>query len=116
VTLRFYSSPILICWFFELGSGSKQIKKYCKTINKNSLAWFDETIEIGNSLLEAKECNSYGDKPLVILSSKAVYSKYENLSNLWLELQNDLLSLSSNSRQVILEDIGHYAHIENPKS
>jgi len=83
--------------------------------SKNSLAWFDEKIETENSLLQAKEYTSFGEKPLVILTSKSTYSGYENLLALWLELQSDLLNLSSNSKQVILENVGHYAHIEEPQ-
>ena len=82
---------------------------------KNSLTWFDETVASVRSMQQAEGYNDFGDIPLHILTSKNTKEINSNKEYLWIELQRELLELSSNSKQTILEGTGHYIHMEKPK-
>lgn len=65
-----------------------------------------------------------GDLPLVVISAgEFAATQMINLSAeeqasvmaVWAELQAELAMLSSNGRQVIAEDAGHYAHLDQPE-
>ncbi|HDR4724828.1 alpha/beta fold hydrolase [Bacillus cereus group sp. Sample62] len=67
------------------------------------------------SLGEAgKHCQSTRNIPLVVLaaSKKAFYSQAAQLK--WLQLQEELLRLSSNNKFVIAEQSGHYIQKDEP--
>ena len=64
---------------------------------------------------------SFGSLPLVVLSAGPIgpdpnYSDAENqiLGQIRQELQSDLLMLSTNSKQIVAEQSGHYIHHDQP--
>ncbi|HDR7671645.1 alpha/beta fold hydrolase [Bacillus wiedmannii] len=59
-------------------------------------------------------CKSMNDIPLVVLAAgkKAFYSQAAQLK--WLQLQEELLRLSSNNKFVIAEQSGHYIQKDEP--
>ncbi|MGZ7149387.1 alpha/beta fold hydrolase [Bacillus sp. BC08] len=61
-----------------------------------------------------KHCQSMGNIPLAVLAAgkKAFYSPAAQLK--WLQLQEDLLRLSSNNKFVIAEQSGHYIQKDEP--
>jgi pimeloyl-ACP methyl ester carboxylesterase len=89
---------------------------------KSSLAWFDETAEAPTSLMQASEYANFGDMPLILLASgytpADITPERETYQNTWMELQNDLLSLSNDSEIRDFEDIpeaGHYIQLQTPE-
>ncbi len=75
-------------------------------------------------LRDAKTQNAtdFGDMPIIILTrgradpfvgvSAADNAKYEAV---WQELQLDLTQLSTNTKQIIAEESGHYIHLDQPE-
>ncbi|PCJ66608.1 MAG: alpha/beta hydrolase [Candidatus Hydrogenedentota bacterium] len=56
------------------------------------------------------------DLPLLVLS-RSVSEQWPanaNPEKIWSELQTDLTKISNNSKQIVVEDCGHYIHIEKP--
>jgi len=82
---------------------------------KNSLTWFDETAASVRSLRQAELYNDFGNIPLHILTSKNAEQITSDREKLWIELQWELSGLSRNSKQTILEGVGHYIHLERPE-
>ena len=83
---------------------------------KNSLAWFDETAVAVESMNQAKNYNNFGDIPVHILTSnKAPEASSNYLDDLWIELQKELLDLSTTTKQTILDGVGHYIHLDSPE-
>jgi pimeloyl-ACP methyl ester carboxylesterase len=82
--------------------------------DKNSLTWFDEMSCARETLEQASWYSDFGDIPLTILTS-GKGQRYPELSALWIQLQTELLPLSSRSSQIILADTGHYIHLEKPE-
>lgn len=81
-----------------------------------------ETLE--STIAEASTVSDIGDIPLLVVSANdperfADYYQSEQLreemDRLWQELQIDLLSLSSNSRQILAHKSGHYVQLEQPE-
>jgi hypothetical protein len=67
------------------------------------------------SLGEAdKHCKSRSDIPLVVLAAgkKAFYSQDAQMK--WLQLQEELLQLSTNNKFIIAENSGHYIQKDEP--
>jgi hypothetical protein len=80
--------------------------------------------EGGYAALRTLPSRSLGDLPLVVISaSEFAATAVINLSTeeqasamaAWAELQAELAALSSNGRQVIAEDAGHYVHLDRPQ-
>lgn len=73
---------------------------------------------------EASKINSFGDIPLYVLTA-ADENRYDSfikdsklkleMKNSWTAMQRDLLLLSSNSRQILVPNSGHYINQEQPK-
>ena len=82
---------------------------------KNSMAWFDETVASKESMIEAKKYKTFGDIPLVIMTSGRVHENYTKITKLGIELQKELLTLSSQGKQIIYKDVGHYIQAEKPE-
>lgn len=71
--------------------------------------------ELMYSLGEAgKRCKSMSDIPLVVLAAgkKSYYSQAAQLK--WLQLQRELLQLSSKNKFIIAEHSGHYIQKDDP--
>lgn len=78
-----------------------------------------ETMEI---LYDQEMKFSFGDKPLIVISKGIWKDKKgddnwsnEQLKEHSIQLQKDLLKLSSNSKQIIAEKSGHYIHLDEPE-
>jgi pimeloyl-ACP methyl ester carboxylesterase len=70
-------------------------------------AWSDEGTGLQESLAQADAVKTFGDLPLIVLT--AGLNKQTN----WQTMQAELLQLSSNSQQIIV-DSGHNIQIEQP--
>ena len=87
---------------------------------KSSLAWFDESIEGPNTLVQAGQYETLGRIPLIVLASaqpSSLSSKVEDrdLQDTWLELQQEITLLSEIGEIKMLEDSGHYIQFDHPE-
>jgi len=84
----------------------------------SSMAWFDEKVESPNTLVQAGQYDHLGDFPLLVISASdpptSTADKGQAIQDLWLELQQDLLSLSDNSELRLYEG-GHYPQLQHPE-
>jgi pimeloyl-ACP methyl ester carboxylesterase len=62
---------------------------------------------------EASAVNSFGNIPLTVITATARKGPAE-IETLWVEMQTDLLRLSSNSRQVFATKSDHYVQFDEP--
>ena len=85
---------------------------------KSSMAWFDEDVESPNTLAQAGQYQYLGDWPLIVMAtsgpSPSLGELGQKLDDLWIEMQQDLLSLSENSEFRSYE-IGHYPQLQSPE-
>jgi pimeloyl-ACP methyl ester carboxylesterase len=72
-------------------------------------AWSDEGASLQASLAQADAVKTFGDLPLIVLTAGQ-----NNQAN-WQAMQAELLQLSSNSQQIIV-DSGHNIQIEQPEA
>ena len=79
---------------------------------------------IGESCKQVSEIGDLGDIPLIVLTAEksqdieALRAKpvvYEQTQIVWQALQNELVSLSTNSMHVIAEGSGHFIHLDRPE-
>lgn len=84
---------------------------------KSSMAWFDESTEAANTLLQAGQYEYLGDFPLIVLSSARPSMEVESqdLQDTWLKLQQELTLLSANSEIRTLVESGHYIQFDQPQ-
>ena len=83
---------------------------------ESSMAWFDEEVEIRHTLAQAGQYESLGELPLIVLAASGAPTSVdqgEQLQNTWLELQHDLLSLSTDS-EIRVYQTGHYPQLQDP--
>jgi len=82
---------------------------------QSSMTWFDEKVETSKTLAQAAQYEYLGDFPLIVIASaRPTTGEYgEELQAMWIDLQHDLLSLSSNSEIRELET-GHYPQLQDP--
>ena len=82
---------------------------------QSSMTWFDEKAEGSNTLAQAGQYDNLGEFPLIVIASSTPISGEhgEELQEMWIDLQHDLLSLSSNSeiRELVT---GHYPQLQDP--
>lgn len=83
-----------------------------------------EEVDLKTSAAQVRATGSLGDLPLVVLthgrqdtlpSYNITGAVVPQIERLWLELQADLVSLSSNSTQIIAEKSGHFIQHEQPE-
>jgi len=84
------------------------------------MAWFDESVEVPNTLAQAGQYENLGTIPLIVLASarpSSVSSPVDgrDLQDTWLELQQELTLLSENSEIKLLEESGHYIQFDQPE-
>ena len=72
-------------------------------------AWADEGTGLQASLAQAAAVKTFGDLPLIVLTAG------QNQQTNWQTMQAELLQLSSNSQQMIV-DSGHNIQIEQPEA
>lgn len=82
---------------------------------QSSMTWFDEKVEAPNTLAQAGLYSFLGDFPLIVIASaRPTTGEYgEELQAMWINLQHDLLSLSSNS-EIREFETGHYPQLQDP--
>lgn len=73
-------------------------------------AWADEGTGLQQSLAQADAVKSFGDLPLIVLTG--VINELAG----WQTWQTELLQLSSNSRQIVVENSGHNIHLDQPEA
>lgn len=81
-----------------------------------------ETIDNLASSALLRSCHSLGDLPLVVLSrghpvrdpAKYPPGLIEEMERLWLQMQRELVQLSSQSRHIIASKSGHLIHEDEP--
>lgn len=88
---------------------------------KSSMAWFDESVEMPNTLAQAGQVENLGEIPLIVLASArptSITSQVDgqDLQNTWLGLQHELTNLSGNSKIELLEESGHYIQFDQPEA
>lgn len=84
---------------------------------------YEEMEATDQILAETKNITSFGDTPLTIITGSsekrindfADAEKGKVAYDFWMKLQKDLLSLSSNSQQVMASKSGHMVHHEEPE-
>ena len=85
---------------------------------ESSMAWFDEEVESTNTLAQAGQYEYLGDWPLIVLAtsgpSPSLGELGQTLDDLWIEMQQELLSLSENS-EFRSYQIGHYPQLQSPE-
>jgi pimeloyl-ACP methyl ester carboxylesterase len=85
---------------------------------ESSMAWFDEKVEAPNTLAQAGQYEYLGDFPLIVIATVVPISSAadqgQSLNDLWLELQQELLSLSENS-EIRVYEVGHYPQLQSPE-
>jgi pimeloyl-ACP methyl ester carboxylesterase len=85
---------------------------------ESSVAWFDEGVEVPNTLEQAGRYESLGEMPLIALASgrpSSIQMEGQDLQETWLELQEDLTKLSEHSKIEMLEESGHYIQFDQPE-
>jgi pimeloyl-ACP methyl ester carboxylesterase len=76
--------------------------------------------KLGN---EASAINSFGQTPLVVITGTGEQRMDEftdkelgvKFVNAWMEMQTELLSLSSNSEHVLADKSGHFVQLDQPE-
>jgi len=85
---------------------------------ESSMAWFDEEVESPDTLAQAGQYEYLGDWPLIVLAtsgpSPSLGELGQTLDDLWIEMQQELLSLSENS-EFRSYQIGHYPQLQSPE-
>ena len=84
---------------------------------ESSMAWFDETVEAPATLAQAGQYEYLGSFPLIVIAASGAPTSVdqgEALQDLWLELQQELLSLSDNS-EIRVYETGHYPQLQDPE-
>lgn len=73
-------------------------------------AWADEGASMPASLAQAEAIKTLGDLPLTVLTAGL------NDHKDWPAMQAEMLQLSSNSRQIVVENSGHGIQIDQPQA
>lgn len=85
--------------------------RYCQVASEEEAAWNESVEEVRAAR------HSFGDLPLVVLTRGVLdrSTPEKPIPPAWLALQKDLVSLSTNSVQVIATRSGHPIHLEQPE-
>ena len=90
---------------------------------KSADAVLEEQDQMRSIKKEASKINSFGDIPLYVLTA-ADEKRYDfikddtlklEMVNAWTAMQKDFLLLSTNSKQILVPNSGHYINQEQPK-
>lgn len=68
-----------------------------------------------NTMDEVMQGGPFPNVPLVVLTSMKKPLEGERFRKVWLQTQNDLAALSSNSTHTVCNHCGHYIHKDDPK-
>jgi len=94
-----------------------------KFMYKGFDGFFEEVNSIESLAEEAKEISTFGSVPLKVISAadERRYNFVENeilreeMLTLGMELQKELLELSTNSEQILATESGHYVQLDEPE-
>ena len=71
---------------------------------------------------EANAITSFGNIPVVVITGASptrndtTPSEFrEDMARIWTELQTDLLTLSTDSQQILAMESGHYVQVDQPE-
>lgn len=86
-------------------------------------AMFREVRDIKPSSEQVKNTGSLGDLPLVVVSVQhflrrsllTFFLPLKQVDEVWTKMQPELLKLSSNSKEIVAEDSGHFVGIDQPE-
>ena len=85
---------------------------------ESSMAWFDEKVEAPTTLAQAGHYEYLGNFPLIVIASATTSTSLGDqgqvLQDLWIDLQQELLSLSDNS-ELRAYEVGHYPQLQRPE-
>lgn len=79
-------------------------------IPRSVQAWADESAALQLSLVQAAAVTTFGDVPLTVLTGGL--SQFTD----WQAMQVELLQLSSNSQQTVVENSGHNIQMDQPQA
>lgn len=77
-------------------------------------AYVQDSKMAGRETNQAVPPASLGDLPLVVLTQGSSEAGNPEMQPFWHELQQELAALSTRSRQLVVEDAGHYIHWDRP--
>tara|TARA_R110002167_G_scaffold45324_4_gene136334 strand:- start:13932 stop:14906 length:975 start_codon:yes stop_codon:yes gene_type:complete len=87
-------------------------------IHKSVSGMFDEAAAVAQLSIEAREISSFGGIPLIVISATSFSGNGASSENesfqLRTKMQQDLLSLSTDSRQILAGKSTHYVQLEEP--
>jgi pimeloyl-ACP methyl ester carboxylesterase len=99
--------------------GGPFLFKQLRTIPPASLP---EKMDVPSSIEQVRAVKSFGDLPLVVLSRSLTWRTPElppevgeKVEQIWQTLQNDLITLSSNSTHVTATTAGHFIQVDEPQ-
>lgn len=91
-------------------------------IHISANAVFDELRNIQSLAEEANAITSFGNIPVVVITGASptrndtTPSEFrEDMARIWTELQTDLLTLSTDSQQILAMESGHYVQVDQPE-
>ncbi len=75
-----------------------------------------ENLDVATSITQVSDVNDFGDRPLVVITALAPETDaVRELDNqIWLALQEDYATYSTNSRHIVLEDTDHMVMLTDP--
>lgn len=94
----------------DLPAEIKAPYKAFTVIPRGVQAWADEGASMSVSLAQADAIKTLGDLPLIVLTAGL------NDHTDWQAMQAEMLLLSSNSRQIVVENSGHGIQIDQPQA
>jgi pimeloyl-ACP methyl ester carboxylesterase len=81
-----------------------------KTVIQEFEAWEESCVQLKEAEIP------FGELPVTVLTAgKPPFDFGASFSDVWMELQAELASASSSANHRVIEDSGHYIHIEQPE-
>lgn len=98
---------------------SEQVAQVSAIVNRTSF-WQALTAENHMATLDTNQQiapSSMGDLSLIVISQDvaSMEETEPEMAQLWLKLQSELATLSTDSTHIIAENSGHYVHYDNPQ-
>lgn len=70
-----------------------------------------EAFQLDKSVDQVSTIGTLGNIPLIVITGGKTEKIYKN----WIESQKNLLSLSTNHAHIVIENSGHFIHLEQPE-
>ncbi|ANU18433.1 alpha/beta hydrolase [Planococcus maritimus] len=91
-------------------SSDMQADYYGQFGAEGTLAEFEQSLE------QVRKYKTLGDMPLTVVTGGNQPDHTEESWGHWMDFQKGLAALSTKSRHVVLTDVGHSVHIDNPEA